>query len=671
MGRLKSGEFFMYTRKLLSAGTALAVLMTTPALAVPTGAGLARQPAAAAQPMLLAQADSADELRRRLSEEELTPEQRAEIEAQLRAAEGAQPAEPAAPPAEAAPAEPAPAAPAEPAPAPAEPAPAEPAPAPAEPAPAEEAPAEAAPAEPAPAEQPAAPTESAPAEPAPAEPAPAEPAPAEQPAAPAESAPTEPAPAEPAPAESAPTDAAPAEPAPAESEPAAEAPADAAPAEGEAATPEGEAAPAEQPAAEQPAAEQPAAEQPAAEETGAAEGEPAAAEGEVVVTPPPPPVVADPAQDPEGVLPENAAPVLDSAKEAPAAPEAGATAAPAAPAAPEAAAPPPATDAEAQSAAQPQQIESATAAEGQRVDVTEVDRRSQERERREGEQFIRALGGVALFALGTQLVAQSDDRPRLRRGATDVYYEDLRGGWTRETIVRENGSQVVTIRDRYGDIVRRSRIAPDGREYVLVYAGDRDGDRDRPRQWRDPGRDLPPLRLTIPVSQYILDSRRAQDADDYYDFLDQPPVEQVRRLYSVDEVKYSARIRDTVRRVDLDTLTFAFGSASIEESEVNKLQSVAQAMERMLEENPAETFLIEGHTDAVGTDEANLALSDRRAETIAAALTEVFGIPPENLVTQGYGERYLKVATQEPSRDNRRAAIRRITPLVAPVASAN
>jgi outer membrane protein OmpA-like peptidoglycan-associated protein len=92
-------------------------------------------------------------------------------------------------------------------------------------------------------------------------------------------------------------------------------------------------------------------------------------------------------------------------------------------------------------------------------------------------------------------------------------------------------------------------------------------------------------------------------------------------------------------------------------------------MLRLLDENPAETFLIEGHTDAVGSDISNLALSDARAASAADALTRVYGIPPENLVTQGYGERYLKVSTEGSSRENRRVAIRRITPLVAPVAS--
>lgn len=226
---------------------------------------------------------------------------------------------------------------------------------------------------------------------------------------------------------------------------------------------------------------------------------------------------------------------------------------------------------------------------------------------------------------------------------------------------------VVTIRNRYGDVVRRARIMPDGREYVLVYVDERDYD----REWRDPGLDLPPMRLTIPVEEYILDAERVDDPDDYYVFLDEPPVERVERIYSLDEVKRSARIRDKVRRIDLDTITFEFGSAGIPESEIEKLQGVADAITRLLEENPAETFLIEGHTDAVGSDIANLALSDRRADAVAAALTEVFEIPPENLATQGYGERYLKVKTEKPERENRRVAIRRVTPLVAPVASAN
>jgi outer membrane protein OmpA-like peptidoglycan-associated protein len=75
-------------------------------------------------------------------------------------------------------------------------------------------------------------------------------------------------------------------------------------------------------------------------------------------------------------------------------------------------------------------------------------------------------------------------------------------------------------------------------------------------------------------------------------------------------------------------------------------------------------FLIEGHTDAVGAAEDNLSLSDRRAESVAVALTEQFQVPAENLVTQGYGEQYPKEQTDGSSAVNRRVAVRRITPLI-------
>ncbi|RWE93610.1 OmpA family protein [Mesorhizobium sp.] len=331
--------------------------------------------------------------------------------------------------------------------------------------------------------------------------------------------------------------------------------------------------------------------------------------------------------------------------------------------------PPPTDDRTAQQAIKLEKMVPVTEEKGKRVervpDVEDIRRRR----RPQGVDVVRELGDRVILQFNNQTIVESDDTPRMRRGARNVYYEELSGDRTREIVERDNGIQIVTIRNRYGDVIQRSRIAPDGREYVLSYVDeqyyDDDGD------WRDPGDDLPPIRIDISREEYILDSEEVEDPDDYYAFLEQPPVERVQRLYSIDEVKRSARVRDIARRIDLDTLNFEFGSASIPETEVQKLEGVASAMEKLLEKNPAETFLIEGHTDAVGRPEANLALSDRRAEAVAEALTNAFSIPPENLTTQGYGEEYLKVDTPEPERENRRVAIRRITSLVAPVASAN
>ncbi|WP_095204195.1 OmpA family protein [Mesorhizobium carmichaelinearum] len=330
--------------------------------------------------------------------------------------------------------------------------------------------------------------------------------------------------------------------------------------------------------------------------------------------------------------------------------------------------PPPTDDKAAQQEIKPEKLVPVTEEKGKRLDRA-PDENIRDRRRPKGVDVLKEIGDRVIIQLGGQTIVQSNDAPRMNRGARDVYYEDLSQGRRRETVQRDNGVQIVTIRNRYGDVIQRSRITPDGREYVLSYVDERDyqdeGD------WRDPGDDLPPMRLNIPRRQYILDSEDVESDDDYFTFLDQPPVERVQRLYSIDEVKRSARVRDIARRVDLDTLNFEFGSSSISDTEVQKLEGVASAMEKLLKKNPAETFLIEGHTDAVGTPEANLALSDRRAEAVAEALTNAFGIPPENLTTQGYGEEYLKINTQAPNRENRRVAIRRITSLVAPVASNN
>jgi len=124
-------------------------------------------------------------------------------------------------------------------------------------------------------------------------------------------------------------------------------------------------------------------------------------------------------------------------------------------------------------------------------------------------------------------------------------------------------------------------------------------------------------------------------------------------------------LRERMRRVDLDDINFEFGSWEITPDQMPKLERLASVIKRVLDRQPNEVFLIEGHTDAVGSEEDNLSLSDRRAEAVATTLTQTFDVPPENLVTQGYGEQSLKVQRQEAERGNRRVSIRRITPLLS------
>jgi outer membrane protein OmpA-like peptidoglycan-associated protein len=176
--------------------------------------------------------------------------------------------------------------------------------------------------------------------------------------------------------------------------------------------------------------------------------------------------------------------------------------------------------------------------------------------------------------------------------------------------------------------------------------------------------DVPPPRVRIPRDQYIVEYEGASD-EDVYDALSAPPVDDFSDRYTLDEIRATATLRDRMRRIDLDDINFEFGSWEVDPSEYGKLERVARAMQRVISRNPNEVFMIEGYTDAVGSPEDNLSLSDRRAESVAEVLTEEFQVPFENLVTQGYGEDYLKVPTQQAERLNRRVAVRRITPLLA------
>lgn len=261
---------------------------------------------------------------------------------------------------------------------------------------------------------------------------------------------------------------------------------------------------------------------------------------------------------------------------------------------------------------------------------------------------------------------RSNDERRFRHAGREMRRERQKDGSWLIVTAGLAGALIYTLQDDEGRLLRRSRRYDDGREAVLFdnrsYYRDRGASRTYD-PYDSPYVDLPPPRVSIPRDEYIVEYEGAS-VDDIYDALMAPPVERLDRRYSLDEVRYSYRLLERMRRIDLDAVNFDFGSWEVTEDQYPKLERIADAMHRALEKSPDEVFLVEGHTDAVGSDIDNLSLSDRRAESVAMALTDEFEIPPENLMTQGYGEYHLKVQTEEPSRINRRVAIRRITPLL-------
>jgi outer membrane protein OmpA-like peptidoglycan-associated protein len=270
-----------------------------------------------------------------------------------------------------------------------------------------------------------------------------------------------------------------------------------------------------------------------------------------------------------------------------------------------------------------------------------------------------------------RLVIQHDETERFRLKARDARERRCPDGIREVIFVRPDGAEVVAEYDAESNLLRRLRRER-GREYVIIdnrsyYDHGPQGHaryRDRQRGSADFYVDLPPPAIRIPREEYVVEYEGASQ-EDLYEALTAPPVEELDRGYALEEIRQSYGLRERMRSVDLDTINFEFGSWQIAPDYYGALKELADVINRILDEDAEEVFLIEGHTDAVGSDVDNLSLSDRRAESVAIILTDTFNVPAENLVTQGYGEQFLKIQTDQPERENRRVSVRRITPLMS------
>jgi outer membrane protein OmpA-like peptidoglycan-associated protein len=280
-----------------------------------------------------------------------------------------------------------------------------------------------------------------------------------------------------------------------------------------------------------------------------------------------------------------------------------------------------------------------------------------------GQTVMQEPGNRTIIKQGDRIAIQHDDGARFTH-FDSAHSERNRDGVTETSYVRPDGAIVFSQTDAQGRVLYVHRRESDGRDVSLIdnrrfYAGAAVGG----VIGLAIALDLAEPEVRIPRERYIVDYQAASE-DDLFEALNAGPVVRIDRAYSLDEIRYNVALRDRMRRIDLDDVTFSTGEADIDPGEHAKLERLAHEMLRVLRHRPNEIFLIEGYTDAVGSDVDNLSLSDRRAETVAQVLTETFNVPPENMVTQGYGEQFLKIDTSGPERANRRVAVRRITPLL-------
>jgi outer membrane protein OmpA-like peptidoglycan-associated protein len=119
-------------------------------------------------------------------------------------------------------------------------------------------------------------------------------------------------------------------------------------------------------------------------------------------------------------------------------------------------------------------------------------------------------------------------------------------------------------------------------------------------------------------------------------------------IYNFDMLKIGTEIT-----LSADAIHFAFNSAEIQPEGYPALNEWV----KLMKENPLMTAEIQGHTDAVGPEEYNQGLSERRASAVVDYLTGK-GSERARLTSIGYGESRLIEQTQGKSATNRRVVFK-------------
>lgn len=126
------------------------------------------------------------------------------------------------------------------------------------------------------------------------------------------------------------------------------------------------------------------------------------------------------------------------------------------------------------------------------------------------------------------------------------------------------------------------------------------------------------------------------------------------RSLSLGERQEIADIAANKPKIDLE-IHFDYNSAEIAKGSTQAVQELGKALSDA--SMKGSTFVVAGHTDAIGSEAYNQDLSERRADTIKNYLVEHYGLNGSDLVTVGYGKSRPKDPSAPMDPTNRRVQV--------------
>ena len=141
-----------------------------------------------------------------------------------------------------------------------------------------------------------------------------------------------------------------------------------------------------------------------------------------------------------------------------------------------------------------------------------------------------------------------------------------------------------------------------------------------------------------------------------FDYLLGRPEYMTGALYEID-IKNIATVKtiDYLADFKVDNIQFDFNSSVVPSESYEELNKLGD----FLREHPKTYVVLSGYTDIKGSDEYNLWLARRRAESVQNYLTEYSGIDIGRIITQWYGKKdpVADNTTEEGQQQNRRVEV--------------